>query len=516
MSLFLLLSVLLPLLAAIGGGVLRIEGRTWGPVGAIGSLVALVLLVIVEALGEREHAWLSGPDGLDLEHWVRSDLLSNCLLALVFVVGSIVLSFARRYLYGDTRIDYFYRWSSILLSATALMSCAVDIRLFAACWTVSGAAVLALLRMYPRHPGTTEGVKRALLAFTFGDAALWAGALLASHACDGPPCGSGPVTYVNLSSSAISLLLVVAAASRCAAFPFQWWLPKTLASPTPTSALLHAGVVNAGGLLLVRFSGVFTASASGVVLIYILGFLSAIYGSLAMRLRADVKGSLVFSTIAQMGFMLMTCGLGLYAATIFHLVTHGMYKSSLFLGSGSAIEHERRHRAAGSNAQMSSMARTLTATCALFAPLMGAAAAIALMTSIGPEALHPSIPLLTFVCSTAAWFTWAWLKRKMSLQRYLAAAVVAIIATSLYIFAIEFFTIYLDRDIPSPQNAVPPWVLIASIVLMVLAMWATTGTKVSTGKFQRQLYVWVMRSAGTSVRGRKIQLNTKKFQTEAG
>src|SRR4029079_4545440 len=115
----------------------------------------------------------------------------------------------------------------------------------------------------------------------------------------------------------IAVLIVVAALSRSAQIPFHRWLPATLAAPTPVSALLHAGVVNGGGVLLVKLSVLSTPPAAGIVIAA--GTASMAYGAVLMLVKPDIKGALAYSTMAQMGFMMLTCGLGLWAAAVIHL-----------------------------------------------------------------------------------------------------------------------------------------------------------------------------------------------------
>ena len=134
----------------------------------------------------------------------------------------------------------------------------------------------------------------------------------------------------------LGILVVVAALSRSAQFPFHRWLPATLAAPTPVSALLHAGVVNAGGILLIRLAPLSRREVAQALTIAA-GAATMVYGATIMLVKPDVKGALAHSTTAQMGFMILTCGLGLWAAAVIHLVAHGFYKSTLFLSSGSAV-----------------------------------------------------------------------------------------------------------------------------------------------------------------------------------
>lgn len=138
----------------------------------------------------------------------------------------------------------------------------------------------------------------------------------------------------------INLLLIVAMVIPSAQFPFQRWLLDSVVAPTPVSAIMHAGIVNAGGLMLTRFAPFFTNSSAQMILL-VLSIISVLLGTGIMLVHVDYKRQLVGSTIAQMGFMLIQCALGAYLAAIIHAILHGLFKASLFLQSGSAIHSHK-------------------------------------------------------------------------------------------------------------------------------------------------------------------------------
>ncbi|PSP17713.1 oxidoreductase, partial [Halobacteriales archaeon QH_10_67_13] len=135
--------------------------------------------------------------------------------------------------------------------------------------------------------------------------------------------------------------LVGAAMVQSALVPFHGWLLASMTAPTPASALMHAGFVNAGGILLVRFAPVVSAELDVMLGIVAAGAASALVGKLLKTVQADVKGQLGCSTVGQMGFMIMQAGLGFFSAAVAHLILHGFYKAFQFLGSGAQIAHER-------------------------------------------------------------------------------------------------------------------------------------------------------------------------------
>ncbi|MDZ7682665.1 MAG: proton-conducting transporter membrane subunit [Fodinibius sp.] len=136
-----------------------------------------------------------------------------------------------------------------------------------------------------------------------------------------------------------SLLLIAGAVVQSALFPFQHWLMSSMTAPTPASALMHAGFVNAGAVLLTRIAPVLYVSDLLWILVLV-GGIGALIGKFSKFVQANIKQKLACSTTAQMGFMLLQCGLGFFSAAITHLILHGFYKAYLFLSSGGNVEQE--------------------------------------------------------------------------------------------------------------------------------------------------------------------------------
>jgi len=134
-----------------------------------------------------------------------------------------------------------------------------------------------------------------------------------------------------------SVLLVSGAMLKSAQFPFHSWLPDTMETPTPVSALMHAGIINAGGFLIVRLSPIVVGSPAALNALALVGAFTALFASVVMLTQTSVKRSLAYSTIAQMGFMMLQCGLGAFALAVLHIVAHSLYKAHAFLSSGNIV-----------------------------------------------------------------------------------------------------------------------------------------------------------------------------------
>jgi NAD(P)H-quinone oxidoreductase subunit 5 len=139
----------------------------------------------------------------------------------------------------------------------------------------------------------------------------------------------------------IPLLLVAGALIKSAQFPFHSWLPDTMETPTPVSALMHAGIINAGGFLIIRLSPIVSLSPASLNGLAIIGAITALYASVVMLTQTSIKRSLAYSTIAQMGFMMLQCGLGAFSLAMLHIVAHSLYKAHAFLSSGSIVQMAR-------------------------------------------------------------------------------------------------------------------------------------------------------------------------------
>ncbi|MDQ7069027.1 MAG: proton-conducting transporter membrane subunit [Sulfurimonas sp.] len=139
----------------------------------------------------------------------------------------------------------------------------------------------------------------------------------------------------------IGLLFLIAAMMKSAIMPFHIWLPYTSEAPTPVSAVMHAGVVNVGGILLNKLAFLLLLTPAVLNIAFVVGLVTAIFASLIMLVVSDIKRSLGYSTVGQMGYMIMEIGLGAFSLAIYHLIVHGIFKATLFLESGALIKLAR-------------------------------------------------------------------------------------------------------------------------------------------------------------------------------
>ncbi len=258
---------------------------------------------------------------------LRFDPMAILLLVLVVGIALAVLPFAHRSLRGDRHGTGVTLAIAGMLAATALLIVAGELWMLAIAWSLATVATLIALGL----GGGRLAVRRAGPWLVASDAALWIAVVLAATGTAG---------------QAPAVLLVVAAALRCALPPAHPWLIDSLYAPTPVSAALHGGIVNGGGILVITQFALIAASPIAITLLAAVGSLAIVAGVLAALVRTDIKGRLVASTIAQMGFMLLVASLGLLAAAALHLVAHGFYKSALFLASSDGVDRRAAERRA--------------------------------------------------------------------------------------------------------------------------------------------------------------------------
>lgn len=279
------------------------------------------------------------------------DTVSAVMLVLASFLAVAVIRFSANYLGGNPDQGRFFKWLSVTAGCVLLLVVSGNLALFVLSWIGVSMALHKLLTFYPDRPAALMAARKKFLFSRLGDIALLAALWCAWRVF-------GTLDYAALfarlsqvdpesqsSLQVIALLLVLAAILKSAQFPFHGWLPDTMETPTPVSALMHAGIINAGGFLIIRFSPLMAKAPSALELLAAVGGFTALFASLVMITQTSVKRSLAFSTVAQMGFMMLQCGLGAFALALLHIAAHSLYKAHAFLSSGSVIAAAR---AAGS------------------------------------------------------------------------------------------------------------------------------------------------------------------------
>ena len=459
-------AVLAPLVGAIvavtGGGGQERRCRTAAGLGWVSTGLAIVAATSV-ALGGPFAVALDGAYGRPvLGLW--ADQLTVTLLILVCGVGAMVQSFSVRYLQADRAAPRFFAAANVVVVAMAVVSTSATAAVLVVAWVTAGMGFVAVAGYRPDLPGVRACAWRTLRMFAIGDLALVAALVMIwvrVGNVDMVSAGALRAAAGRLGdlSTVVALLVVAAALTRSAQGPLGRWLPGTVSAPTPVSALLHAGVVNGGGILLVRLGALTGDSALAMVAAFAVAGLTATVATALMTRKADVKGALAFSTMGQMGLMIAACAVGAYLAAVVHLIGHAMYKATLFFGSGSQVPHRGQTPVAPA-AAMSTLARTA-------ATGTTAAATVAVIATIpGALAHRGGVALLAFVAATAAAAGWSWWGRRPASARLTALWVTAMLgAGALYGLVLSGLGRWITPALPTAgAGTLSPWWLLALAV----------------------------------------------------
>ncbi len=381
--------------------------RAAARLGWISALLAGTAVVVVALQGPFVAAVDGGHGQVVVGLWANQ--LTVTLVLLVCVVGAVVQSFSLRYLEGDRTGRRFLAAAGVVVAAMAVVCASATATVLVGAWVVAGAAFVVALGCRPDLPGVRAAARRTVRMFAVGDlAVVVALALVWLRAGNvdlaSPDALRSAAAHLGGLATPVALLVAVAVLTRSAQGPLGRWLPGTVSAPTPTSALLHAGVVNGGGVLLVRLGVLTGGSMLAMAAVFTVAAVTAAVATQAMVRKADVKGALVLSTMGQMGFMVAECTVGAYLAAVVHLIGHALYKATLFFGSGAQVPRTGEAPVVPS-AVMPRAARVAVSAAA-------AAATVAVVAAF-PQVLadRGAVVLLVFAAGTAASASWSWWRR---------------------------------------------------------------------------------------------------------
>jgi len=317
-------------------------GRGIPLLSLLSLFLALLTCSALAASGKTVHHEFSSWGALGLT--IYFDNVSAVMLLLVSFLAVSVISFSRNYLGGNPQQGHFVKWLSVTSGNVLLLVVSGNLALFALAWTAVSLSLHQLLSFYGERHGAQVAARKKFIFSRIGDIVLLAAFWIIwkefgtfDYAKIFALAPTDPTHQIN----SIAFLIVAAAMIKSAQFPFHGWLPDTMETPTPVSALMHAGIINAGGFLIIRLSPLMGLSSGALELLAAIGGFTALFGSLVMITQTNVKRSLAFSTVAQMGFMMLQCGLGAFALALLHIVAHSLYKAHTFLSSGSVIQEAR-------------------------------------------------------------------------------------------------------------------------------------------------------------------------------
>ncbi|WP_201002441.1 NADH-quinone oxidoreductase subunit L [Paenibacillus glycanilyticus] len=340
------------LLTALGRSY-RLAGVLIASIGSLASLV-MSLLVFIERLGPNavdysgdSYKWI-GLGEYTLKIGFEITNLNALMLVIVTVVSFLVNVYSAGYMKKDERITVFYGYVALFTFAMLGLVLSDNMLVFYIFWELVGVCSFLLVGFWYAKPAARAAAKKAFIVTRIGDAGLLLGIIvlfwyMPGHALDFSSIHnvftegqSGTITTTITTS--IALLLFMGVIGKSGQFPLHVWLPDAMEGPTPISALIHAAtMVAAGVFLLARTFDIFEASAVAMHTVAYFGGFTAIFAATVALAQNDIKRILAYSTISQLGYMVMAMGLGSMTGGIFHLFTHAFFKALLFLAAGSVI-----------------------------------------------------------------------------------------------------------------------------------------------------------------------------------
>lgn len=277
--------------------------------------------------------------GLEIFHF---DALSAVMSGLIGFIGLCVAAFSWRYLKGDHAQGKFFTTLGLMIAALFVLVSADHIALFLSAWAAANLLLIRLMVHKKSWRAARESGHLTFKHFAFGFAAMAGGfALLCAQTGLTSIQALINVQYDPAILAGALSLIGIGAMVQCGLWPFHRWLISSLNSPTPTSAIMHAGLINGGGFLLARLAPLYMQLPDLLIVLFVIGMVTALIGTLWKLMQSDVKRMLACSTMGQMGFMIAQCGLGLFPAAVAHLCWHGMFKAYLFLASGGVAQEKR-------------------------------------------------------------------------------------------------------------------------------------------------------------------------------
>ena len=466
---------LIPLIPGASAFILAVFGR-WLPKKYVSwqaclSVFASLLISLVSFFGLLKIDPGSLPVVKTLFQWILAgrfsadlalqlDPLSSIMTLVVTGVGFLIHVYSVGYMAHDKGYTRYFTYLNLFTFAMLILVMGANLVLMFVGWEGVGLCSYLLIGFwFEKHSAASAG-KKAFIVNRIGDAAFILGIFfLLFHV------GSGDFRAINGAIEAgqiapafatlVGLLLFAGATGKSAQLPLYIWLPDAMEGPTPVSALIHAAtMVTAGVYMVARMNLLFTLSGTAAQIVGIVGALTAIFAATMALTQNDIKRVLAYSTISQIGYMFIGCGVGAYAAGMFHLYTHAFFKSLLFLAAGSVM-----HALSGEldMRKMGGLRKSLPLTYPTF--LIGAVAIAGVPFLSG---FFSKDAILTHAFAQGQYFIWA-------------LGIMGAVLTAFYMFRLIFLTFFgeerLDAHAKKHLHESPP---VMTVPLVALAFFAVT------------------------------------------
>jgi NAD(P)H-quinone oxidoreductase subunit 5 len=417
---------------------------------------------------------------------IRADAVGGVVAMLVAFIAWVIVRYSQPYLAGDARAPSYVRWLMVTIAAVMTIVSSNHLLVLALAWIVTSLALHRLLTFFGSRPAAVIAAHKKFVVARAADACMLAAVGLLALAFGTLQIDRllvEAVTQPELPAAArmAMVLIALAAMLKCAQLPFHGWLIQVMEAPTPVSALLHAGVVNLGGFVLIRMAPLLAEVPAAQVLLVAGGAFTAVVAALVMTTRISIKVALAWSTCAQMGFMLMQIGLGLPEMALLHLVAHSLYKAHAFLSAGGTVRQANVRKLGPSTAAMSATAQIGGALVGL---VMTAIAALA--WGVNPQA-EPAVWVLGGIVALALTPMTQGTVVARGLPGLLAGAAAAFVIACVYfgLHALVSGGVYPGL----PQAAAPLWIAVSAIFAGLFALQCIV-TSHPQGRVAAALYPW--------------------------
>ncbi|WML41632.1 NADH-quinone oxidoreductase subunit L [Neobacillus sp. OS1-2] len=317
-------------------------------VGILFTLASLIYSILVlferfsEPTYEHKFDWLTIGD-LHLTAGFEVNQLNALMLFIVSLVSFLVHTYSKGYMHGDERFPVFYAYLGLFTFAMLGLVISPNLLQTYIFWELVGVGSFLLIGFYYYKEEAKAAAKKAFIMTRIGDVGLFIGMILLfwetksfEYSDIFAAIDAGAVSQTMITLTAI--LIFIGAVGKSGQFPLHTWLPDAMEGPTPVSALIHAATMVAAGVYLVAaLFPLFAASKTALLTIAVIGAFTAIFAASIGLVQTDIKRVLAYSTVSQLGYMMLALGSAGYVAGVFHLMTHAFFKALLFLAAGSVI-----------------------------------------------------------------------------------------------------------------------------------------------------------------------------------
>jgi NADH-quinone oxidoreductase subunit L len=449
------------LLLAIGGPRMGRKAIAAIGVGSIGLITVIASLITWRFLSAPPAGnsylqvlwtWMNA-GGFSARIGFYLDAVSVLMTLVVTFVSFLIHLYSAEFMAEDEGYSRFFCYMNLFVASMVTLLLANNLLLLYLGWEGVGLCSYLLIGFWYTDPANGRAARKAFIVTRVGDSSLILGLFLLWHTFGTLDIQSlmqhaarqwaGGSVY----ATAAALLLLGGAVGKSAQLPLQTWLPDAMAGPTPTSALIHAAtMVTAGVYLIARTHVLYTLSATGQTAVAVVGAATLLFAGFCALTQSDIKRVLAYSTVSQIGYMFFACGVGAWAAAIFHFMTHAFFKALLFLAAGSvinALHHEHNIF------KMGGLRKELPVT---FWTFLIAGCSLA------------GLPLVTAGFYSKGLIIWSgWASEKGSPGLW-AVAVIGVFLTSLYIFRLIFLVFF--GEVKEPVHHKPGWTMKGPLVVL--------------------------------------------------